>query len=75
MGGVALIKFTGGSDLLLVVAVGDEFVHVFSFIFQTRSAQCSSFRSILVPRCISMLVLFTSFWYAFFDNETCNDVS
>ena len=37
MGGVALMIFTGGSDLLLVVAPRDDSFHVFSCIFQPRS--------------------------------------
>ena len=76
LGGGALIKFTGGSDLLLTVSVGYHFVLCFSCFFQPRfEPPFFSFRPMLVPLWVSMLMLLASFRYTFFDHETCSDLS
>ena len=59
---VALIKLTGGSDLLLVVDAGYNRFHVFSCIFQSRSEPPSlQFSFDLVPVWTSIWVLLGCF--------------
>ena len=72
MGGVALIKFTGGSDLLLVVQAGYGPFYVFHVCSnQFLNLNFGSCCLMLIPRPVAMLILFASFWYTVFDHETC----
>ena len=74
VGGVALIKFTGGSDLLSTVAAGHNFFSFFCIYFGRSSKSfCCSFSSIWDPFRVSVLFLLASFLYTLSNHCFCLD--